>query len=251
MLALLLACAAPSDPATDSPAETPDPTVDWVVGEGPLAPVEGRAFLFGPAGDASLEGGVVSVMEAPEWQVAVDAEGRFTFEVPSGRPLSFVFEQEGFMPVQSGTIEVGTQGISQLGFQVPTLATADLMALAAELELDPERCQIATTVSSEASPPYGGAGVGEPGAVAQLEPEPGEDAAGPIYFDYISESFILPDPELTETTIDGGVLYGNVPLGEYRLRAEKEGVPFTEVKLRCRAGVLVNASPPHGIEFDG
>ena len=32
------------------------------------------------------------------------------------------------------------------------------------------------------------------------------------------------------------------------LTATKEGVKFEPVRLRCRAGVLVNASPPYGLQ---
>ncbi|MCB9760134.1 MAG: hypothetical protein H6739_09900 [Alphaproteobacteria bacterium] len=251
MLPLLLALAACTDPDADTGAETaePDPMADWVVGDGPLAPVSGRAFVFGPSGNLSLEGAAVFVVEAPEYATTAEADGTFALEVPSGRPLSFRVEQEGFTAIQSGTLPVGPEGVTQLGFQVPITGTTEMMAYASDIHLDEDRCQIATTISSASSPPYGGSGVGEPGATAILEPFPSEDAEGPIYFDFINDGFVLPDPTLTETTIDGGVLFGNVPQGEYTLRATHPTVRFTEVTIRCRAGVVVNASPPHGVEF--
>lgn len=70
---------------------------------------------------------------------------------------------------------------------------------------------------------------------------------GPIDFDYLERGVILPDRRLTQTTRDGGVLWLNVPPGEYVLTAHK-GVRFTQARFRCRAGVLVNASPPWGLQ---
>ncbi|MBI5478232.1 MAG: hypothetical protein HY906_05210 [Deltaproteobacteria bacterium] len=59
---------------------------------------------------------------------------------------------------------------------------------------------------------------------------------------------MLPDPYLTETTVDGGVLFVNVAPGTYRLDGHKEGSTFRPAWVWCRAGVFVNASPPHGIQ---
>lgn len=252
MFILLLACAAAPGPGGGDTADTrtpEDPTADWVAGDGPLVTVSGRAFVFGPSTGLSLAGATVSVLEAPGRSGEVAEDGRFSLEVESGAPLSFVLTQEGFATVQSAAIPVGEGGVADVGFQVPDEGTVALMAAAAQVDIDAERCQVATTVSSAASEGYGGAGVGEPGAVVELLPSLPEGARGPIYFDYLSDSFILPDPDLTATTIDGGVLFGNVPSGEFTLRATKEGVVFSDAVVRCRPGMLVNAAPPHGIEF--
>ena len=84
---------------------------------------------------------------------------------------------------------------------------------------------------------------GEEGATVTIEPAiPVEQ--GPIYFG----SNVIPDPDLTETTDDGGVLFYNVPPGRYTLEANKKGVTFESVTMECRAGVLVNASPPYGLQ---
>ena len=83
---------------------------------------------------------------------------------------------------------------------------------------------------------------GEGGAVVDL---PGATpGAGPIYFN----SSVLPDRSLTETSDDGGVLYIQVPPGEYVMTAHKPGAEFRQVKFKCRPGVLVNASPPWGLQ---
>lgn len=249
-LLLLLACTAPApDSAPDSPPDSApaDPTADWLPGNGPMVTVSGRVFEFGPAAGATLVGATIAPLEAPEYVTTVDEERSFSFEVPSGAPLSFVLRHPDFATVQSATVPV-EGGVDDLGFQVPTPPILVLMAAAAQVELDPERCQVATTVSSAESPPYGAAGVGEPDAVVSLDPPLPDGSLGPIYFDYLSDAMILPDPELSATTIDGGVLYGNLPTGSYTLSATKAGISFTEPVVRCTPGMLVNAAPPHGIE---
>lgn len=242
----VLACVPPASDDTGSPPEPVDPTADWVPGDGPLVVVSGMAFEFGPA-EGSLAGGRVYAAEAPELQGVVAEDGTFSLDVPSGAPLSFVLEAEGFTTIQSATIDLG-EGVTDLGFQVPTPTMVELLAGASDVDLEDTLCQVAATVSSVASPPYGGAGVGEPGAVVAIAEGLPDGATGPIYFDYLSDSLILPDPTLTETTIDGGVLFANLPTGEYTLVATKDGVAFTDAVVRCRPGVIANAAPPHGIE---
>ena len=81
---------------------------------------------------------------------------------------------------------------------------------------------------------------GEAGATVTLEPAI-DPARGPVYFG----ADVIPDRSLTETSEDGGVLYTNVPVGTYVMRAQKDGVTFEETTMKCEAGVLVNASPPY------
>ncbi|HNC97495.1 MAG TPA: hypothetical protein PKY30_21775 [Myxococcota bacterium] len=246
-LLVLLACT-PSPVDSDTQPPTPvDPTADWVPGTGPMVTVSGKVFEFGPSNGASLVGATIAPLEAPDYVGIVDEERNFSLEVPSGAPLSFVLSHPDFAVVQSATVSV-EGGIDDLGFQVPTPPIFELMAAAARVDVDADRCQVATTVSSAESPPYGASGVGEPDAIVRLDPPLPDGAQGPIYFDYISDSMIMPDPDLSATTIDGGVLFGNLPTGSYRLVATKDGIEFTEPVVRCSPGHLINAAPPHGVE---
>lgn len=213
---------------------------------GPLASASGRAHVFGPGG-GDLLGARVSVAEAPGLTTTIGANGDFSLRVPSGGECSFVLHQPGFHDSQTAALPVPEKGIEQIGFQAPTDKTYDLLVAITGLEPDDGRCQIATTVSRAGTEPYGGAGLGEPDAIVSITPPlPAEQ--GPIYFRYVSEAVIYPDRKLSATTIDGGVLFTNVPPGEYVLRADKPGKRFSTVKLRCRAGMLVNAAPPWGIQ---
>ncbi len=224
-----------------------DPTTHWVANTGPDAHVTGMAFVFGPNSAAlALAGARVSVAEAPQISTTVGADGSFGFDVPSGGPSSFLLEQDGFHPNQSAAIEVGTGGIAMLGFQAPTEDGFATLANIVRVTPDPTRCQISTTVSRLGTAPYGGDALGVDGVVASIDP-PLPAESGPIYFAY-GGGAIYPDRSLTTTSIDGGVIFTNVPVGEYTLSATKAGTQFSTVEIRCRAGVLVNAAPPNGLQ---
>jgi hypothetical protein len=192
-----------------------------------------------------LAGATVSVVEAPEIATTVAADGTFSLQVPSGGECTFGVAQSNFHPTHTAVLPVGAAGLDHIGFQVPSEGTFTLFATLAGVTPDPEACQIVTTVSAAGGPVYGAPGVGEPDATVAISPSL---PTRPIYFRYISASVIEPDPTLTATTIDGGVAFVNVPPGEYHLTANKPGVTFTPVKLRCQAGILVNAAPPWGLQ---
>ena len=213
---------------------------------GPLVTASGRAFIFG-ATTGSLAGATVHVVEAPELRTTTAADATFSLQVPSGGECSFAIEQPGFHASQTAALYIGAGGIDHVGFQVPPDSIYNLVASVVGIDPDPARCQIATTVSAAGTAPYGGSGLGEPDATVTIDP-PLPPSAGPVYFKYVSASVIIPDTTLTATTIDGGVLFLNVPPGEYRLAAHKAGKQFTSVKLRCAAGALVNAAPPWGLQ---
>jgi len=224
-----------------------DPMADWVANTGPPAHVVGHAFVFGPnSNNLSVAGATIGVAEDATVATTVGADGTFAFDVPSGGPSSFTLTQPGFHANQSATLEVGADGIAMLGFQAPTDDTFDLLANLVRVTPDPAKCQLSTTVSRLGTAPYGGDGLGVEGATAALDPVP-EGALGPIYFAYNS-TVPYPDKTLTATSLDGGVVWANVPVGEYTLTATKAGVTFSTVTIRCRAGILINAAPPNGIQ---
>jgi hypothetical protein len=228
-------------------ASPDDPMSHWEVGTGQVATVSGLASIFGASNGLSITDATISVAEAPELTTTIAADGTFTLAVPSGAPISLVVHGPGFHDTQTAALALDAGGLDQVGFQVPTDEIFDLLATFARIDPAEQRCQIATTVSRKGTAPYGGAGLGEPGVVVAIDP-PLPAKAGPIYFQYVSETTIYPDPALTETTIDGGVLFANVPPGEYTLTATKVDKLFSSVTIRCRAGVLVNAAPPRGLQ---
>ena len=115
------------------------------------------------------------------------------------------------------------------------------------LGIDPNgpQCHVVTTVSVAAIQglsfeqfvAFGAHG--EAGATVASKPE----LPGPIYFN----EQVLPDPTLTATSRDGGVLFLNVPSGVHTLRATHPAHKFAKVRATCAPGRFINASPPWGL----
>ncbi|HYD79870.1 MAG TPA: hypothetical protein VEC06_08675 [Paucimonas sp.] len=66
----------------------------------------------------------------------------------------------------------------------------------------------------------------------------------PIYFN----SQVLPDSSLRATSIDGGVVWANVPDGVYTIPASHPTRRFASFVATCKEGRLINADPPHGLK---
>lgn len=252
MLALfvstLIACAPqPGDstePVSNDTGSTDTGTPPW---DGPLTTGTGIAVNF------SLDGGgltdaAVSTLEVPSSTATTGEDGSFQLEVPAGGEATFTLTHDDAPPTQTATLDVPEAGIEGVTFQVPDMQMVSLLAAFSEAEMDPDACQIATTVTCAGCDMWHGAWHGEPGATVTIEP-PLPASSGPIYFYRVSTNGVIyPDPTLTETTDDGGVLFLNAPPGDYVLTAHKDGVTFDDRRMRCRAGWLVNASPPYGLQ---
>jgi hypothetical protein len=79
------------------------------------------------------------------------------------------------------------------------------------------------------------------GSTATIEPVRGR-TRGPIYFN----SSVIPDPAETSSSVDGGVLWVEVPPGWYRMEASNPDSGVAPFLAHCENGRLVNASPPWG-----
>ena len=144
----------------------------------------------------------------------------------------------------TGTLTVGATGLTGITFQVTSHDIGDAVAvLLLNVELDQTLCQLATTVTAADTQAQGVWAVGEPEATVTLSPAVDAES-GPFYFN----EDVMPMDIYTETSIDGGVLYVNVPPGDYLLEGIKPGVTFSPAVLKCRPGWLVNASPPYGVQ---
>jgi hypothetical protein len=80
---------------------------------------------------------------------------------------------------------------------------------------------------------------GVAGATVSIDPA----VSQPIYFN----DNVLPDQAQTVSSGDGGVLFTNVPPGEYTLSATMPGMEFVTVHATCEAGWVVNANPVWGL----
>lgn len=217
---------------------------DATDGATPVASVSGDAIPFNHS-DQRVAGATISIVEFPEQRFVTGSDGHFQFDgIPVGAEVSLVLEHPDYHLIQTGTHVVPSEGLERITFQAVTYDVyAALGALLGIVPDEEHACQMPTTVTRVGRSLYDPGAHGEAGATVTIEP-PLSAEHGPIYFD---ES-VLPDPSRSETSEDGGVLFVQVPPGEYVLTAHKPGVEFVQLAMKCRAGVLVNASPPWGLQ---
>lgn len=209
--------------------------------------VSGNAFSFAPPGFPGfgrIEGATISVLEMPEMATTTGDNGYFQFDaLPTGTDTTFVLEADGYPTAHTKTFRFAGEDVERVTFQVPNLELLGGLGALAGVELDPEKCQIASTVTVVGKSLYDPGPHGEAGAIVTIEPEI-EPEQGPVYFN----EDVLPDRSLSESSGDGGVAFVNVDPGDYTVMAMKDGVEIESVLLKCRAGVLANASPPYGLQ---
>lgn len=239
LCALALSCGDAGDPLN----------ADAWFSEAQTAAVTGQIYRFDTTW-SMLEGAEVSLLERPYTPTTVisDENGLFTFDgLAPDDEVTFLSRHPDFFPTQTATLRPGARGLDDVTIQQPPKVIVWAMALFLLRPLDPNACQIAATVTEPGANPWS---QGIEGVQVSIDP-PLEPSQGPFYFKIIEipgwPILDLPLPWLTETTGDGGLVYINVPPGEYVLTAHKEGMEFTPAHIKCRPGVLVNASPPYGL----
>jgi hypothetical protein len=169
--------------------------------------------------------------------------------------FSFVYEKEGWITTKSNAITVTDTDNTDLAIQYIDPLYYELAVKpyvqAVWLGATPfENAMVVTVGKSWASMHDGRLPHGDPGAIAMASPTLG---IGPIYFN----AAVLPDPGQMETSVDGGVTWLNMPLGNvYHVTASKPGVTYETVKFKIEAadvgyGVeLYIASPPDSVQGD-
>ena len=238
-------------PSTDAPTTevppTDPPTTDAAVGH-----LRGTAYTFNTPDP--IAGATITIVELPGLSATTAADGSYELEVPAGSSVTPYIEAEGHFGVhtQTFTVDEAHDGleIDGVNFQTPTVGIYDgLKALVSGFTgKDPFEggsCVIVTTVGDARMVgmtfdefiefhPHG-----VEGATVSIEPA----VATPIYFN----EDVLPDATQLTSSIDGGVLWPNVPPGDYTLTAQKDGMEFVTVHATCEAGWVVNANPVHGL----
>jgi hypothetical protein len=210
-----------------------------------VASVAGDAIPFDEGPDGRVVGATVSILEFPERSLVTGADGKFEFtDLPVGADITLVMEHPDYHPIQTGTHVLPEEGLQRLTFQAVKHGIYE--ALSAIVMVTPDEtqyCQMVTTVTRVGKSIYDPGAHGEADVTVTLDPPlPAEN--GPIYFN----ADVIPEPGLTQTSEDGGVLFIQVPPGEYTWTASKEGADFRQVRMKCRIGWLINASPPWGLQ---
>lgn len=214
--------------------------------------ISGLAFEF--LSRELLEGATISLDEYPWVRDVTAVDGTFVLEnVPVGVEVTPRIELRGYKTMWHGTFTTTEAPVENLFFQTVPTYLYHILAASIDVRLNPARCQLVTTVTFpemneldswedyQVLTPHG-----LPGMEALLDPTPSAEH-GPVYFN----DDVFPDPTLTATSTDGGVLWVNLrPEGSpYIVTAEdpQDLYTFSEVKILCKAGRLINASPPYAV----
>lgn len=210
-----------------------------------VATVEGDAIPFDQSPDGRIDGAEVSILEFPEYSLVTGADGHFKFEgLPVGADITLVMAHPDYHPIQTGTHVLPDEGLQRVTFQAVTPAIYGALAAIVGVTPDDQKfCQMVTTVTRVGRSIYDPGAHGEAEVVVTVDP-PLSAEQGPVYFN----AQVIPEPGLTQTSEDGGVLYMQVPPGDYSWTATKAGAEFRPVRMKCRAGYLINASPPWGLQ---
>jgi len=112
-----------------------------------------------------------------------------------------------------------------------------------------ENAMVITVGKSWASMHDGRLPHGDPGALAFSNPQAG---IGPVYFN----EAVAPDPNCTRTSVDGGVVWFNVAVGEYLVTAQKDRVNYPTIMFDINPDDIANGgdlyiySTPDSVEGD-
>src|SRR5450432_1434851 len=236
-----------------------------------LVPIGGTVFHFGldlsqspPVSypfQSTVAGARVSIAEAPITRflnIRSDANGKLGLKAVKvqGTPLriSFVYQLTGYTTTKSQVFEVADSGITDLAVQFSTATYFSLAKGQIEQQIAaligapyPLTNVLVTTVGkswvSLYSPelPHG-----DPGAQVSISPAIAFPASlDPVYF---NES-VAPDPTLTSTSVDGGVLFGNLASGSYTVTASKAPFTYSPLTFVVEDDIgLYVASPPHATQ---
>ncbi len=203
----------------------------------------GNVFVF-PFGENLAEANI-TILEVPGESCITDEDGGFRFDgLEQGSDVTFVMNHPLHPRAQTATFTLGREDLKEVTFQVPGFLIYNLLAFILEEQPEEDKCQIVSTVTEKGKSLYNAwPRHGIEGATVHSSPELPE-SRGPVYFN----DFVLPDRSRKETSVDGGVIFVNVPPGDYRLTATKEGHSFSAARIKCTPGTLVNASPPWGLQ---
>ncbi|MFN8160125.1 MAG: carboxypeptidase-like regulatory domain-containing protein [Solirubrobacterales bacterium] len=209
--------------------------------------ITGTVYAFD--NQAPIAGAKIRVAELPGAKATSAANGSYDLTVPDGARITPYVEATGFHGIYLQTFVTAGRNLRRVNFQVPSVGIYHGLALLLGVKLNaddnPARCVIVSTFSTvnvrDLSFPdfvaYGAHGVA--GATASASPA----LTDPIYFN----ASVIPDKSLTESSVDGGVIWLNVPRGVYRLTAHHPSARFARFTATCVPGRLVNANPPQGL----
>lgn len=230
--------------------------------------------LPGQGGYDRIVDATIYVLEQPDLRATTNADGEFTIEgIPVGSDATFVLEHARYPLTYTKTHTVPSADVTDLTFQVPNLGLYSVIEIQLGITSDPDKCQMVSTFTRYGKTIGDPGHHGQAGAVLDIDaPDGAMMEEGPIYFG----DNVIPDRAREYSSLDGGVLIVNADPGDYTLsascvsdptrvedflaeyppeqypdedlRCQTEDVPFESVRMKCRAGVFLNASPSYGLQ---
>jgi hypothetical protein len=221
-----------------------------------LSQVPPASFPF----QSTVAGAQVWIAELPitrRLNLRTDADGNWGLSAikVKGRTLSasFVYEAAGYPTTKSQVFQIGDADLNDVAVQFPTASYYQ----AAKGQIEQQiggllgapytlRNVVVTTVGKSWASMYNPElPHGDPGAQVGISPAIQFPASlGPVYFN----EAVSPDPTYTSTSVDGGVLFGNLANGSYTLTATKAPFEYAPTTFVVQDGIeLYVASPPHGL----
>lgn len=215
-----------------------------VIEEPAVASVEGDVLAFlDEVGGERVSGARVTVLEHPEMQVVTGDDAHFRFDgLKVGSDVTLLVEHPSYRTTQTATLKLGPNGIYPFSVQIVSKGIFTALSTLVPSPVEDDKCVIATTVARMGGSLYVHLRQGMPDVQVSLSPAPPPES-GPIYFD----EDVLPAVDQPATSKDGGVLFYNVPPGDYVMSASRADTVFNQVRFQCRAGIIVNAGPPDGL----
>lgn len=209
--------------------------------------LRGIAYTFD--NQRPIAGATIRIAELPGLSATSGADGAYDLAVPDGTRITPYADAAGHHRIHVQTFVTVGRDLERVNFQIPSEGIYRGLAalLGVELDADGElaRCAIVSTFANvavrELSFPdfvaFGAHGVA--GATATTTPA----LPGPVYF---NES-VIPDRSRTASSIDGGVIWPEVPAGRYVVEGRHPSESFAPFRATCRPGRIVNANPPQGL----
>lgn len=214
--------------------------------------IRGVAYAFFGIDD-HMPGAIVRIEEYPRLSAPVAADGSYDIEVPDDANVTpYIDPPPGYRTTYLQTFHTSGRDLENVHFQVtPDLyytAFAGLLGVPLDEAGSIEDCVVVSTFSIHEARdavafedfkdvyPHGLAD-----STATMTPVRGA-TRGPIYFN----SSVIPDTTQTSSSVDGGVLWVEVPPGWYRMEPQHPSAQVAPFLAHCEKGRLVNASPPWG-----
>ena len=208
----------------------------------------GTAYEFNNT-DVRLAGASIRVAEDPKLRATTRADGTYDLRVPDRGRVTPYIVAPGYRTIHLQTFRIRGEDLARVNFQTPTDAVYQALATLLDVPLRADGqvrdCAIVSTFSTRAVrnldfddfTAFGAHGVA--GATASTRPR----LPAPVYFN----DQVIPDRAQERSSIDGGVIWTEVPAGVYRVRAHHPGQRFARFVATCKPGRVVNANPPWGL----